>query len=67
MLRTDDINQERSNDILNTICGDPTYVNRGDGRVSNHIPDVVHLSYGCGGRRCGRQHHLARHPLAFSR
>lgn len=41
-----------------------TYVNRDDGRVSNHIPDVVHLPYGR--RRRGRQHHLARHPRLFS-
>jgi len=44
----------------------PTYVNRGDGRASNHIPDVVHLAYGRRGRWRGRQHHFARHPRLFS-
>lgn len=44
----------------------PTYVNRGDGRASNHIPDVVHLTYGRRGCRRGRQHHFARHPRLFS-
>lgn len=68
-----DTNRERSSNILNTDCvihcihaRRPTYVNRGDGRASNHIPDVVHLAYGRRARRRGRQHHLARHPRLFS-
>lgn len=51
-------------DIIMTYARRPTYVNRGDGRVSNHIPDVVHLPYGRCRRGC--QHHFARHPRLFS-
>lgn len=39
-----------------------TYVNGGDGRVSNHVPDVVYFSSGRPRRRGGRQHHFASHP-----
>lgn len=42
----------------------PTYVNCGNGRASDHIPDVVYIPYGR--RRRGCQHHLARHPRFFS-
>lgn len=37
-----------------------TYVNGGDGRVSNHISDVVYLP-SRSRRRGGRQHHFAGH------
>lgn len=43
-----------------------TYVNGGDGRVSNHISDVVYLPSGRSRRRGGRQHHFAACHPAYS-
>lgn len=49
--------------IVNERLSPRTYVNGCDGRVSNHISDVVYLPSGRSGRRGGRQHHFAAcHP-----
>ena len=40
-----------------------TYVNGSDGRISNHISDVVYFSSGRSRRRGGRQHHFTGHPI----
>ena len=43
-----------------------TYVNSSDGRISNHISNVVYFSSGRSRRRGGRQHHFTSHPIEIT-